>query len=265
MANTIAPDHRAMSGATAPAASAVPGDAVQSGAPTSRPRQGVFTFEVWTSRVVLAGWPPQSVAIGDGTVVDDQDRGVPFALTPISPLPAGTLAATPASTGSLLPIPFGTAAERMGAERAFLTLLVISNVGLLVLLATSDLDSTSGPYPLLLLPAALVGCGIATFCVDIAQQVSYRCSEEDQGGPAGRRRGAGQHQPRSVLATAALRSGDDRHPGCSPEPPCDQPRVCWRFVSRHSTCIPVHGRRMPMSTRRIHSWSLPAHQGDSHE
>ncbi|MGI8414922.1 MAG: MFS transporter [Nakamurella sp.] len=126
----------------------------------------------------------------------------------LGPLAAGTLAAMPSLTGSLLRIPFGAVVERMGGKRPFLTLLVISNVemvGLLVLLATSYPDSMSGTYPLLLLLAALIGCGIATFSVGIAQ-VSYWFSKEDQGGPLGAYAGLGNTSPglSSLLLPSAV-------------------------------------------------------------
>ncbi len=126
----------------------------------------------------------------------------------LSPLAAGILAAMPSLTGSLLRIPFGAVVERMGGKRPFLTLLVISNVGLvglLVLLATSYPDSMSGTYPLLLLLAALIGCGIATFSVGIAQ-VSYWFSKEDQGGPLGAYAGLGNTSPglSSLLLPSAV-------------------------------------------------------------
>ncbi|WP_348102927.1 MFS transporter [Lapillicoccus sp.] len=126
----------------------------------------------------------------------------------LSPFAAGILAAMPALTGSLLRIPFAAVVERMGGKRPFLTLLVISNVGmvgLLVLLATSYPDSMSGTYPLLLLLAALIGCGIATFSVGIAQ-VSYWFSKEDQGGPLGAYAGLGNTSPglSSLLLPSAV-------------------------------------------------------------
>jgi NNP family nitrate/nitrite transporter-like MFS transporter len=118
-------------------------------------------------------------------------------LLDLSPFAAGMLAAIPALTGSLLRIPFGAAVERMGGKRPFLTLLVISNigvVGLLALLATSYPDSMAGTYPVLLLLGALIGCGIATFSVGIGQ-VSYWFPKRDQGGALGAYAGLGNTSP----------------------------------------------------------------------
>lgn len=118
-------------------------------------------------------------------------------LLDLSPFAAGILAAIPSLTGSLLRIPFAAAVERVGGKRPFLTLLVITNVGmvgLLALLATSYPDSMSGMYPLLLLLGALIGCGIATFSVGIAQ-VSYWFSKKEQGGPLGAYAGLGNTSP----------------------------------------------------------------------
>jgi NNP family nitrate/nitrite transporter-like MFS transporter len=118
-------------------------------------------------------------------------------LLDLSPFAAGMLAAIPALTGSLLRIPFGAAVERMGGKRPFLALLVITNigmVGLLALLATSYPDSMAGTYPLLLLLGALIGCGIATFSVGIGQ-VSYWFRKKDQGGALGAYAGLGNTSP----------------------------------------------------------------------
>ncbi len=118
-------------------------------------------------------------------------------LLDLSPFAAGMLAAMPSLTGSLLRIPFAAAVERVGGKRPFLALLVISNVGmagLLVLLATSYPDSMAGTYPLLLLLGALIGCGIATFSVGIAQ-VSFWFPKKEQGGPLGAYAGLGNTSP----------------------------------------------------------------------
>jgi NNP family nitrate/nitrite transporter-like MFS transporter len=115
----------------------------------------------------------------------------------LSPFAAGILAAIPALTGSLLRIPFGAAVDRVGGKRPFLTLLAVTNVGvvaLLVLLATRYPDEMGGTYPLLLLIGVLIGCGIATFSVGIGQ-VSYWYPDKDQGGALGIYAGMGNTSP----------------------------------------------------------------------
>ncbi len=115
----------------------------------------------------------------------------------LSPFAAGILAAIPALTGSLLRIPFGAAVDRVGGKRPFLTLLAVTNVGvvaLLVLLATRYPDQMAGTYPLLLLIGVLIGCGIATFSVGIGQ-VSYWYPDKDQGGALGIYAGLGNTSP----------------------------------------------------------------------
>ena len=118
-------------------------------------------------------------------------------LLDLSPFAAGILAAIPALTGSLLRIPFGAAVDRVGGKRPFLTLLVITNVGVLALLALLRArypDDMAGTYPLLLLLGVLIGCGIATFSVGIAQ-VSYWYPDREQGGALGTYAGLGNTSP----------------------------------------------------------------------
>ncbi len=122
----------------------------------------------------------------------------------LTPVEAGILAAMPSLTGSLLRIPFGAAVDRLGGRRPFLALLVLANVGviaLLALLATSYPNGMAGTYPLLLLLGALIGCGIATFSVGIAQ-VSYWFPKRDQGSALGAYAGLGNTSP--GLSTMAL-------------------------------------------------------------
>ena len=118
-------------------------------------------------------------------------------LLDLSPLAAGLLGAIPSLTGSLLRIPFGAMVDRSGGRRPFLTLLLITNLGmagLLALLATRYPDDMAGTYPLLLVLGALIGCGIATFSVGIAQ-VSYWFPRAAQGGPLGIYAGLGNTSP----------------------------------------------------------------------
>ncbi len=115
----------------------------------------------------------------------------------LSPFAAGILAAIPSLTGSILRIPFGAAVDRVGGKRPFLALLVVTNVGvaaLLALLVTRYPDGMAGTYWLLLLIGALIGCGIATFSVGIAQ-VSYWFPRNRQGGALGTYAGLGNTSP----------------------------------------------------------------------
>ncbi len=115
----------------------------------------------------------------------------------LSPFQAGLLAAIPSLTGSLLRIPFGAAVDRVGGKRPLLALLLLTNVGvigLLALLATSYPARVEGTYPILMLLGMLIGCGIATFSVGIAQ-VSYWFPKKDQGGALGVYGGLGNTSP----------------------------------------------------------------------
>ena len=115
----------------------------------------------------------------------------------LSPFQAGLLAAIPSLTGSLLRIPFGAAVDRVGGKRPLLALLLLTNagvVGLLALLATSYPGHMDGTYPVLMLLGMLIGCGIATFSVGIAQ-VSYWFPKREQGGALGVYGGLGNMSP----------------------------------------------------------------------
>jgi NNP family nitrate/nitrite transporter-like MFS transporter len=115
----------------------------------------------------------------------------------LSPFEAGILAAIPSLTGALLRIPFGAAVDRFGGKGPFVALLALTNVGvlgLLALLATSYPDHMAGTYPILILLGTLIGCGIATFSVGIAQ-VSYWFPKRQQGGASGVYGGLGNTSP----------------------------------------------------------------------
>ncbi len=115
----------------------------------------------------------------------------------LTPFEAGLLAAIPSLTGALLRIPFGAAVDRVGGKRPFFALLVLANAGvagLLLLLASAYPDRMGGTYVLLLILGALIGCGIATFSVGIAQ-VSYWYPKRDQGGALGVYAGLGNASP----------------------------------------------------------------------
>jgi NNP family nitrate/nitrite transporter-like MFS transporter len=118
-------------------------------------------------------------------------------LLDLSPLAVALLVAMPNLTGSLLRIPFGAAVDRFGGRRPMLTLLSITIVGLaglLYLLQTSFPAHMAGTYPLLLALAAIIGCGIASFSVGIAQ-VSYWFPKREQGGALGTYGGLGNLSP----------------------------------------------------------------------
>ncbi len=115
----------------------------------------------------------------------------------LTPFEAGLLAAIPSLTGSLLRIPFGAAVDRVGGKRPLLALLLLTNagvIGLLALLATSYPGHMGGTYPVLMVLGMLIGCGIATFSVGIAQ-VSYWFPKRDQGGALGVYGGLGNTSP----------------------------------------------------------------------
>lgn len=115
----------------------------------------------------------------------------------LSPFEAGLLAGMPNLTGSLLRIPFGAWVDKGGGRKPFLVLLAITLVGmggLLILLHTSYPDNMGGLYPVLLLLGVLIGCGIATFSVGIAQ-VAYWFPRREQGGPLGIYAGLGNTAP----------------------------------------------------------------------
>ncbi len=104
----------------------------------------------------------------------------------LSPVAAGLLAAIASLTGSILRIPFGALADR-GGKRPFLALqglALIGMVGLIFLLRQDYPNHLAGTYPILLVLGMLVGSGIATFSVGIAQ-VSYWFPKAKQGGPLG--------------------------------------------------------------------------------
>ncbi len=110
----------------------------------------------------------------------------------LSPAAAGLLAAIASLSGSILRIPFGAWADR-GAKRPFMGLLILAlfgMAGLIALLRADYPDHLQGTYLLLLLLGILVGSGIATFSVGIAQ-VSYWFSQSRQGGSLGTYAGLG--------------------------------------------------------------------------
>ncbi len=114
------------------------------------------------------------------------------ALMHLSPTAAGLLAAIASLSGSILRIPFGAWADR-GAKRPFMALLLLALIGMAGLIALLRADYPNhlqGTYFLLLLLGILVGSGIATFSVGIAQ-VSYWFPQSRQGGSLGTYAGLG--------------------------------------------------------------------------
>ncbi len=118
-------------------------------------------------------------------------------LLALSPFAASLLAAAPNLTGSILRIPLGASVDRFGGKRPLLVLLCVTIVGmtgLLALLWRLYPDHMAGTFPLLLALGALIGCGIATFSVGIAQ-VSYWFPRREQGGALGTYGGLGNTSP----------------------------------------------------------------------
>jgi len=115
----------------------------------------------------------------------------------LTPAAAGLLSGIPNFTGSLLRIPFGAWVDSRGGRRPFLILLGITLLGvaLLLLLLHADYPKhMAGLYPVLLILGMLIGSGIATFSVGIAQ-VSYWFPRQRQGGPLGIYAGLGNAAP----------------------------------------------------------------------
>jgi len=115
----------------------------------------------------------------------------------LTPIAAAVLAAMPNLTGSLLRIPFGAAVDRFGGRKPLLILLgitIVGMAGLLLLLGIAYPAHMAGTYTLLLGLAVLIGCGVASFSVGIAQ-VSYWFPKREQGGALGIYGGLGNLSP----------------------------------------------------------------------
>jgi len=116
----------------------------------------------------------------------------------LTPVMVAFLVAMPALTGSLLRIPFGAWVDTTGGRKPFLILLVLSLIGMTglwgVIVAFYPERLAVSFYPLLLLLAALSGCGIATFSVGIGQ-VSYWFPQRRQGWALGAYAGLGNIAP----------------------------------------------------------------------
>ncbi len=102
----------------------------------------------------------------------------------LNPTQVSFLVAMPALSGSLLRIPFGAWAGTNGGRKPFLTLLLLSILGMggltIVVNVVPSENLNLIPYPLLLILGVLCGCGIATFPVGVAQ-VSYWFPRAKQG------------------------------------------------------------------------------------
>jgi NNP family nitrate/nitrite transporter-like MFS transporter len=102
----------------------------------------------------------------------------------LGPLALGVLVAVPALSGSLLRIPFSAWVDTNGGRKPFLTLLLLSILGMLGLALVTQFfypqHLTRVFYPILLFLGVLCGCGIATFSVGISQ-VSYWFPQRTQG------------------------------------------------------------------------------------
>jgi len=110
----------------------------------------------------------------------------------------GLLVAVPSLSGSLLRIPFAAWVDTSGGRKPFVTLLLMSIVGmagLALLVHTRYPDHLTGStFPLLLVLGLLCGSGIATFSVGIGQ-VSYWFPQRRQGFALGSYAGVGNLAP----------------------------------------------------------------------
>lgn len=115
----------------------------------------------------------------------------------LSPAQIGLLVAIPSLTGSLLRIPFGAWVDITGGRKPFLTLLILSALGLggiTLILHLKYPEGMSGLYGLILFLGMLSGCGIATFSVGIGQ-TSYWFPFAKQGRALGIYAGLGNLAP----------------------------------------------------------------------
>lgn len=116
----------------------------------------------------------------------------------LSGLLLGLLVGAPNLIGSLIRIPAGAWADEVGPRKPFLTLLVLSAVGMagfLAILHFIGMDGlTTHHYPLIFFFGALSGCGIGTFSVGLTQ-TSYWYQAEKQGGALAIYAGLGNSSP----------------------------------------------------------------------
>lgn len=110
----------------------------------------------------------------------------------------GLLVAIPQLTGSLFRIPFGAWVDKVGGRIPFLTLFILSIIGmtgLVYILFNYYPDKiTKDLYGWILLFGALSGCGVATFSVGVPQ-TSYWFPKSKQGTALGIYAGLGNTAP----------------------------------------------------------------------
>ncbi|TCS84563.1 MFS transporter [Tepidibacillus fermentans] len=110
----------------------------------------------------------------------------------------GFLVAAPNLTGSLLRIPFGAWVDKAGGKKPFLTLFLLSIIGMAGLTTILYLyypdNLTLKMYPLIFLFGLLSGSGIATFSVGVPQ-TSYWFPQNKQGFALGAYGGLGNTAP----------------------------------------------------------------------
>lgn len=115
----------------------------------------------------------------------------------LSPAQIGLLVAIPSLTGSLLRIPFGAWVDITGGRKPFLTLLILSAIGLggiTLILHLNYPEGMTGMYGLILILGMFSGCGIATFSVGVGQ-TSYWFPFARQGRALGIYAGLGNLAP----------------------------------------------------------------------
>jgi MFS transporter, NNP family, nitrate/nitrite transporter len=101
----------------------------------------------------------------------------------LSPFQIGLLVAVPSLSGSLLRIPLGATVDVNGGRKSFITLMILSVIGLIglsLLFTFCYPDNMKDLYYVILLLGCLSGCGIATFSVG-ASQTSYWFVKSKQG------------------------------------------------------------------------------------
>ncbi|MEM9423752.1 MAG: MFS transporter [Spirochaetota bacterium] len=115
----------------------------------------------------------------------------------LSPTEKGLLLAISSLTGSFLRIPFAAWVDTTGGRRPFVTLLLMSIIGMLgiYIILGNDAETIKSQYWVpLLICGGLAGCGIATFSVGIAQ-TSYWFPNKRQGWANGIFGGVGNLAP----------------------------------------------------------------------
>lgn len=114
----------------------------------------------------------------------------------LNPILLALLIAIPNLSGSLLRIPFAAWVDTNGGRKPFITLLVLSIIGMagLYTIMAFFRQNLSQYYSLLLIFGALSGCGIATFSVGVSQ-ASYWFPQSKQGVALGIYGGVGNLAP----------------------------------------------------------------------